>query len=394
MTQAFLYVQHLLGTGHIRRAACLASALLAKGVAVTVAHGGFPHQGVDFGAADLAYLPPVRAADATFSALLDERGHPIDESWKTVRRQRLLSLFVDTRPDLLLIEFFPFGRRQFRFELLPLLELAHVTRPRPLIASSVRDILVAKTDPRKYDDMARIARSWFDLVLIHGDPAIVPFEATFPPAPILADLMHYTGYVAAKGDTGAPPGDEGHEEVIVSVGGGAVGFALLKAAVEARPISAASNRTWRLLLGSDLRADDVAAIRAAAGNQGPGLIIEPARRDFPALLERCLVSISQAGYNTVMDILKAGCRAIVVPFAAGAETEQAERAARLADRGVLSVIDEGRLTPHALAEAVDRAVARPPPDPNRLRIPTDGAARSAEILVDHIARSAGERTKR
>ena len=38
------------------------------------------------------------------------------------------------------------------------------------------------------------------------------------------------------------------------------------------------------------------------------------------------LSISQSGYNTVCDVLQAGCRAIYVPFAAGGETEQTVRA--------------------------------------------------------------------
>jgi predicted glycosyltransferase len=39
------------------------------------------------------------------------------------------------------IELFPFGRRQMRFELLPLLEAARARSPRPWIISSVRDVL-------------------------------------------------------------------------------------------------------------------------------------------------------------------------------------------------------------------------------------------------------------
>ena len=388
MTKALLYVQHLLGTGHVRRAAPIARALDVRGVEVTVAFGGFPFAGVDFGRADVVYLPPARSADAAFSAIVDAGGQVIDEAWKAERRGALLSLFEAVDPDILLIETFPFGRRQFRFELTPLLRAAHAKTRRPLIASSVRDILIPKKDPRKHEDMAEMARRWFDLVLVHGDPDIVPFDATFPPAPAIADLIRYTGYVTSEQEPVPPPGEDGQDEVVVSVGGGAVGFNLLKAAVQARPISVARERTWRLLLGPDLPSDAVAAIRDSAGNQRSGLIIEPARPDFPGLLRRCLLSVSQAGYNTVMDILNAGCRAIVVPFAAGGETEQAERAQRLADRGLMTVVDEAQLTAGILAEAVEAALAKPRPDASRLRIPMQGATRSAKFLLDRVEQAA------
>lgn len=389
--KALLYVQHLLGTGHVRRAALLAHALAKRGVAVTVAYGGFPASAVSFGAARLVPLPPARSADAAFSAIVDAEGRQIDEAWKSVRRDALLSLFMDVQPDVILVETFPFGRRQFRFELAPLLDAARSMSPRPLIASSVRDILIRKTDPRKYEDMAAMARRWFDLVLVHGDPDVIPFDTTFPPAPAIADLIRYTGYVAPDRDPTPPPGDEGRGEIVVSVGGGAVGFALLRAALMARPLSAAANLRWRLLLGPDLAAERIEALRHQADDQS-GVILEAARPDFPGLLARCLLSISQAGYNTVMDILQAGCRAIVVPFAAGGETEQPERARWLAARGLLHVVDEATLTPEALAAAVDRALSAPPPVASGLRLPVDGAARSAELILAAAAEAVPVRT--
>ena len=33
-------------------------------------------------------------------------------------------------------------------------------------------------------------------MLVHGDPGLVPFEASFPAAPEIADRLVYTGYVA------------------------------------------------------------------------------------------------------------------------------------------------------------------------------------------------------
>ena len=60
-----LYVQHLLGIGHQKRAATLTRALEAAGFAVTYVSGGFPVRGLDTGPADFVQLPPARATAGT-----------------------------------------------------------------------------------------------------------------------------------------------------------------------------------------------------------------------------------------------------------------------------------------------------------------------------------------
>ena len=116
----------------------------------------------------------MRARDASFRELVGENDRPIDQQWKDARRDRLLDLFDACRPDILLTETYPLGRRQLSFELTPLMERAAARPHRPLVAGSVRDILVRKSDPRKEEEMAETARRYFDLILVHlrsGDGA-------------------------------------------------------------------------------------------------------------------------------------------------------------------------------------------------------------------------------
>lgn len=379
--KALVWVQHLLGIGHVRRAALITRALAAAGLDVTVASGGFPVAGVDHGAARVVRLPPARSADKSFKRLVGEGGLPLDDAWRERRRAALLDLADSVDPDILLLETYPFGRRQFRFELLPLLERPR--RPR-VVAASVRDILVAKDDPAREVEMADVARRHLDLVLVHGDPAVVPFEATFPQAHRIADLIRYTGYVAparaparAPAHPAAQAGGDGAGEVIVSVGGGAVGLPLMRTALAARPLTPLASSPWRLLAGPDIGEADFQALRDGAPC---GVTVERARPDFPELLARCTLSISQAGYNTLMDLMQARCRAVVVPFAAGNETEQTDRARLFERRGLLHGVPEDGLTPERLAEAVGRALAAPPPTDFAPLM--DGAAATARLLVE------------
>ncbi len=62
------------------------------------------------------------------------------------------------------------------------------------------------------------------------------------------------------------------------------------------------------------------------------------------------LSVSQAGYNTVCDVLRAGCRSLLVPFSAGGETEQTARPLRLEQLGLATALPEEGLTGEMLAE--------------------------------------------
>ncbi|MGE4012222.1 MAG: glycosyltransferase family protein, partial [Alphaproteobacteria bacterium] len=295
---ALIYVQHLLGTGHLVRSAALARGLAHAGWDVQVASGGRPAPHISFGASVLHQLPPIHAADTSFKLLHDARRRPVDDALRHARTGMLLDLFVGARPDAVVVETYPFGRRQMEFELLPLLKTAKRSKHKPVVACSVRDILQMAKNRARLEASASIVAAYFDRVLVHGDPRFVAFDETFPLAPRIADKIVYTGYVAndnAKHDPATARGDD----VIVSAGGGPVGLQLLQTALAARPLSAGKRGVWRLLAASDL-APKLPALRRKAP---PNVSIEKVRADFPALLRAARVSVSQAGYNTVMDIL-------------------------------------------------------------------------------------------
>ncbi len=381
--RVMVYVQHLLGTGHLKRAALLADAMTRAGLAVTLVSGGFPVPDLMANVARWVQLPPVGAADLSFKSLLDDRGRPVDDTLRHTRRDALLSVWRETQPQLLLVELFPFGRRQMRFELLPLLDAARQAPNPPVIVSSVRDVLGgSQDDPQRQQRMLALFDQYFDHVLVHGDPSLVPFERTFAHVPELGDRLHYTGYVVETlASAGLVPAARpaGSGEVLVSAGGGAVGLPLLQAAVRARPLSQLAELRWRVLAGAGIGeaayAELTALARAVNGN---GVVVERNRTDFTDLLRRRRVSISQAGYNTVMETLQSGAHSVMVPFAGGSESEQSVRARLLAARGWIDLLEEPDLTPEALAHTVDRAAAHGPSTATTPRF--DGADVSARLV--------------
>ena len=381
-SRAFIYVQHLLGIGHLKRATTLARALAVEGMRVTLASGGPAVPGMTIDGVRLVQLPPASAADLTFKVLLDESGRAIDEKWKRRRTEALLAAWQEAEPQALVLELFPFGRRQMRFELLPLIEAAAAARRRPAILCSVRDILGGLKSPEQQRETLDLVERCFDRVLVHGDPGVVPFQRTFPGAGQIAGKITYTGYVV---DEPAPVGSlDGKGEVIVSAGGGAVGARLLETAIRAKPLTALRDLTWRILSGNNLPEEEFRRlVQLAAGE--PHVELERSRPDFTTLLSNCVLSVSQAGYNTLIETVCVRARAVVVPFAGGHETEQALRARCFAQRDLLEVVEEAALTPAALAAAIDLAARKPRPAPGAIDL--DGARKSAAL----IARMAQER---
>ncbi|HQS15850.1 glycosyltransferase [Reyranella sp.] len=371
--RVFFYVQHLLGIGHLRRAATLARALAAGGFDVLLVSGGAPVDGLALGGARLHQLPPVRAADARLKELARLDGSPLDEAFRASRTRQLLDLFEAEQPDILLTEQFPFGRTQLRFELLPLLEAAQDRPSAPWIVSSIRDVLRRTASPARVDEMVQTFEA-FDAVLVHADPALVRLDDSFPAWPDIQARALYTGYVSDQ-DAPVPDSAVGKGEVIVSAGGGAVGAPLLQAALAARPLTALADRRWRLLVGPNMPDAERAALAASAG---PDVIVEPVRADFPALLRNASLSISQAGYNTVVETLCHGDRAVLVPFGTARETEQADRARVLVERGMVAAVAPGELTPESLAAAIARAWAGPS---IRSFPPVDGRGASATVAA-------------
>lgn len=376
MTAAVLfYVQHLLGIGHLVRASLVASALAEHGFDVTLVTGGRPVPGFPPPGIRTLALPALSGAEG-FSGLVDATGRVPDQAFLARRRDALLEIYRRAAPQVLLIEAYPFGRRQMRFELEPLVDAARAgASPTRLIASSVRDILQEGRKAGRDAETAAALRAAFDLVVVHGDPAFMPLEATFSQAAAIADLVRYSGIVSA------PPGrlDGEAADIVVSAGGGAAGSRLMQVALAAARLDAGASGRWRLVTGPNMAPDVVAGL---ARDLPAGVAIERHRNDFRALLAHCAVSVSQAGYNTAADVIEAGCRALMVPFVAGGETEQTRRAEALAARGLARCLKPADLTPQRLLAAIGQALASPPPAGNRPLL--GGGGRTAAILAERL----------
>ena len=367
------HVQHLLGSGHVQRVRLLVAELAARGVPVAVATGGMPLDAPIPAGVDWCQLEPVRAQSMDFSGLVDRAGRPADDGLFARRREVLTAMCERLRPRVVVVESYPFGRRAFRHEIASLLGAARAACPAVVVACSVRDIVQRRGETRELETVARI-RDDFDAVLVHGDPAVIPLDASFGSAPRLADRLVYTGYVAPPPVPRLPPAS-GDGEVVVSAGGGAAGLRLYEAAADAARQDRGS-RCWRLLVGGAL---DDEVVDALARRADGAARVERNRPDFREILARAAVLVGQAGYNTVADILVTGVPALLIPFEGSGETEQLQRARRFEAIGHCRVVRETDLDAARLHDALRTVLDGPVP--TRPAVDLGGVRASADWLT-------------
>ena len=371
----FIAVTHLLGIGHLARMRVLARGLAKAGHHVTLVSGGRPAPHLDFSDFNFVQLPAVHCIGTDFSTLYEAEGQNLTDATRAQRQAALLNAFHRTAPDLVITETFPFGRRALKHEFLALCEAVHAMRPRPALVASIRDILNPPSSSNKVAEADHSIARFYDGIVVHGDAALVDPRAGWPFSAQTQRLLHMTGYI----DEGAPRSASAtdHDAILVSGGGSAASLPLYRAALAAAHLM--PQHPWHLLIGHGVSADDFASLQRAAPEN---VTIERARPDFRVLLQGARISVSQAGYNTIVDLLTTSTPMVLVPFATGSEQEQTLRAEALAARSLAFVVSEAELNAHSLRQAIEDALSRE----RRIPIPIvlDGVSGSLTALESII----------
>lgn len=373
------WVQHLLGTGHVRRTVRLAHGLADAGADVIVASGGAPTH-VEVGPARFVQLDPIRCAPGDFKTLRHADGTLVDAAFKARRRDQALALLKETKPTAVIFEHFPFGRRQMRFEVLPMLDWIAAQTPRPFVFSSVRDVLVQMTSPDRVAWTVNMVRDHMDGVFVHGDAGFLPLDASFPAAADMGHKLAYTGYVGLA-DMRMPPRkvDRAEGAIIVSAGGGAAGEPVFDLALSAAALDHETDQTgrrWRMFVGAgDPKFQSYQQVAT------PNMTVEATRPDFPEILATAGASLSQCGYNTAMELVQANVPAVFLPFETVDETEQRHRAEALAATGWAQCLPVDAATPQAVLDAVIAAYPK-----RALALDVEGAWGTVQRFSEFIDR--------
>lgn len=363
------YCQHILGIGHLIRSMEIVRGLLAD-FEVCFVNGGRVVEDFPIPAGVQVVNLPAIATDTEFQEL---RAIDPDQDLETVfnlRTSMLLELVDSFEPDVLVIELFPFGRRRFSTELIPCIEKAKASGAK--IVCSLRDIVVTKQDQTRHEEkICRLMNQYFDLLLIHGDPAFQPLDLSFSRVKDLRCPVFYTGYVVQEStDTEAdlpwvdsdgqrPVGDH-RPLILTSVGGGRFGHELLFCVVEAARYLEHLPHQILVFTGPFCPPEVFAELKAKAA-QRPNVTLQHYTPNLLAHMHQADLSISMAGYNTTMNVLTSGVRAMVLPFTGNDDQEQTLRAERLEELGIVRVMRPEDLQPAQFARRVVDCLQQKPP---------------------------------
>lgn len=373
------YCQHSLGLGHLVRSFALARAL-AERFHVVLLNGGPMPRGVQppDGVEVVSIAPLGMDTDGT---LVSRDGRRTVARALELRGRQILETLRRVAPAAIFIELFPFGRKKFAGELTAMLDAARTLPRRPVVVSSLRDILVGqRRDQARHDERASTqANEYFDAVLVHTDPRFARLEESFAPATPLAIPVHYTGFVLPHPGAPARGSAAGRARVVVSAGGGLYGAELMDAAVDAHT-DLQGDVDLDLVCGPFLPLEAVQALRARVRGRA-GIRVRRSVPDLCMELARASASVSQCGYNTALDVLRAGVPALVVPFAEGREDEQTRRAERLENLGAIRVLADRELSGSRLATEIRALLAF---EPQPMELECDGARETTRIVSELV----------
>ena len=383
MRRVMFFCQNFLGLGHLARTAAILEQLDGRAETCLVFGGQRPPSWPIPRSTRTVELPALRRHEGKLLVVDDDRSL---KTVKAVRARLIAEVFDRFAPDVLVIEGFPFSKRALAFELVPLLTRAHARRPRPQVLCSLRDIVMAKPyspkkRARKETGTIAWANRFFDGVLVHADPRVFRLDERFERMHALRSPMHYTGYVvqpAPRPDDPDPDLDPGRPTILVSVGGGRLGHDLLDGITRAAPLLGDRIDHRILTYTGPFAPDDLYAELCRRADGQPQLHIRRFTTDFIGHMKAADLSISLFGYNTAMNVLSTGVRALTLP--SDKDLEQPLRARSFAQKGLVGLLEPADLKPRRLAERIISALATTHRAP-AIDFDLDGAARAADVIL-------------
>lgn len=374
------YCQHVLGVGHFHRSLAICNAIACRHPTTLILGG--PPVDADYKKLSLLKLPGLQM-DSNFQNMTPcTPGCHLDHV-KEERKDLLFNHFQQNQPEIFITELYPFGRKAFKFELDPVLKaIKNGSLPKCICYSSVRDILVEKTDGReKFERRVVLTlNDYFQGVLIHADPNVIQLETTFSHLNDINIPLHYTGFVTKRATK-----EGGHEVrkklqlnpedklIIASIGGGNVGGGLLLAVLQAFRLLKVSNKIHlQLFCGPYCEPDLYQELTTYIQEN---ISVDRFTDAFPDWLAAADLSISMAGYNTCMDLIQSGVPGLVYPFQQN--REQSLRANKLSKQAPISVLTEHQLEPEFLSQRMQDQMQKAK---SLSTINLDGAENTAQQL--------------
>ena len=347
-----LYSHDTLGYGHLRRNLMIARTLKSSALTPEVLMVVGTREAGAFelpAGVDCLSLPAyAKGTDGTY--------RPRDLGGDLARLTGLRSQLIEATvrafdPDLMIVDNVPRGALG---ELDATLRTV-AKRGRTRLVLGLRDVIDGPAVVRRQwirDRNFEAVRLHYSEVWIYGDPTFYDLLREYGFEADLGAKARFTGYLDHSGRLGSPLaaldrdavlGKDPKPYVLCAVGGGRDGAALCDAFAAA---PCPEGHRGVLVTGSQMPETAQARLRALAVER-PDLTVVDFVREPIALMAGASRIVCMGGYNTVCEVLSL-CRPTLVVPRARPRAEQAIRAERLAERGLLGMMPLESLTPEAL----------------------------------------------
>ena len=381
MLRIAYYCQHVLGIGHFHRSLEICREL-GRSHRVSLILGG-PEIDFDGEHLEVCRLPGLQM-DSSFRNLRPSDPTASLEETRALRKDNLFSLFRSRRPDIFIVELYPFGRKAFRFELDPVLSALREGELAPCRCYvSLRDILVERPDDREKFESRIITtlNSFFDGLLIHSDPQVVALDETFGRMQDIRVPVAYTGFITPRNQPGNRAAVRKRERIgadekliVVSIGGGNVGWELLSQTAAAfRLLPRQGRYRLQMFTGPYFPEDRYQELQALPGDR---MRVERFSSSFPDWLAAAHLPLSMAGYNTTMNLIQAGIPALAYTF--DQNREQRMRLEKIERFAAIRTLSQQDLEPKTLAGLMAEWVTFPR---YRTTLRLDGAEETARLIA-------------
>ncbi len=223
----------------------------------------------------------------------------------------------------------------------------------------------ARSIATSFPEVRGIPARFAGTVLVTGNPVRSAIEE-----------LHHRPY-PGDGETGA---------VSVLVMGGSQGARVFSEVVPAAIALIPEERRARLKLAQQARPEDAEAVKAAYAAIGFEAEIASFFDDIPERLAATHLLIARAGASTIAEATVAGRPAILVPYPFAMDDHQTANADSVAEAGGAWMIPQSALSPEALANRIELALAMP----STLAVAAEaarnwGRPNAAERLADAVA---------
>lgn len=326
----------------------------------------------------LVQLPPVRlnAQEQLEAVGTDKPLHSV----MLERKKAMLSVYEEAKPDVFLTDYFPFGKKEFVGELMPILKRCKTAEKPVLVACSLRDILEPHSYAKKgaLDIAVSVCNAYYDAILVHSDPRVVRLQDSYPRFKELQVAVHYTGFIA-RASSERKHKTENAKGAVVSVGGGRVGVRLLRQVVNAFIQSPVLRQVpCTVVSGPGFPSGDFQELQQLV-EKAPHIELIREVADLSELWEHAAFSISMGGYNTTMELLSTKIPALIIPYHNQNNSEQFLRATKLKALGLVEVFDSSQRDEEELGKAIEGMLEF---RPATKQLHLNGVVQSVELLED------------